>query len=76
MIALDKYVLKAYNIIEVRNMKRTELIKLLESNGWRFIRNGGNHDIYGKGKRIEPIERHKEIPEQLARAIIKRNKLK
>lgn len=32
--------------------------------------------FYSNGKRIEPIERHKEIPEQLAKAIIKRNNLK
>ncbi len=57
-------------------MKRTDLIKLMERNGWHFVRNGGNHDIYSNGNRIEPIERHKEIPEQLAKAIIKRNNLK
>lgn len=57
-------------------MKRTDLIKILTRNGWYFIRNGGNHDIYGNGKRIEAVERHKEIPEQLAKAIIKRNNLK
>lgn len=57
-------------------MKRNRLIKLLERNGWHFVRNGGNHDIYSNGRRIEPIERHNEIPEQLAKAIIKRNNLK
>lgn len=57
-------------------MKRKDLIKMLMRNGWYFIRNGSNHDIYSNGKRIEPIERHKEIPEQLAKAIIKRNNLK
>ena len=57
-------------------MKRADLIKMLKRNGWYFIRNGGNHDIYGNGKRMESIERHKEIPEPLAKAIIKRNGLK
>ena len=57
-------------------MKRADLIKLLKRNGWYFIRNGGNHDIYSNGKRMEAIERHKEIPEPLAKAIIKRNGLK
>lgn len=57
-------------------MKRNDLIKLLVRNGWHFVRNGSNHDIYSNGKQIEPIERHKEIPEQLAKAIIKRNNLK
>lgn len=59
-----------------RKMKRKDLIKMLTHNGWYLIRNGSNHDIYSNGKRIEPIERHKEIPEQLAKAIIKRNNLK
>lgn len=57
-------------------MKRKDLIKLLERNGWKLVRNGANHDIYSNGSKIEPIERHSEIPEQLAKAIIKRNGLK
>lgn len=57
-------------------MKRSDLIKLLEKNGWYFLSNGANHDIYTNGIKIEPIERHREIPEQLAKAIIRRNGLK
>lgn len=57
-------------------MKRKDLIKLLQQNGWQFVRNGANHDIYSNGQKIEAIERHNEIPEQLAKAIIKRNGLK
>ena len=30
-------------------MKRRDLIKLLEKNGWTFKRAGGNHDVYVKG---------------------------
>jgi len=37
---------------------------------------GGNHDIYTNGKDIEPIPRHKEIAESLAKTIIKRRGLK
>lgn len=57
-------------------MKRRDLIKLLEANGWTFRRAGGNHDVYTKGKEREVIERHREIPEQLAQAIIRRRGLK
>lgn len=57
-------------------MKRRDLIKLLEANGWRYKRDGGNHDIYAKGSEREAIARHNEIAEQLAKAIIKRRKLK
>ncbi len=42
-------------------MKRRDLIKLLESNGWWLLRNGSNHDIYTNGQRSEPIPRHGEI---------------
>ena len=56
-------------------MKRRDLIKLLEENGFEFVRNGGNHDIYKRGNEKEVIERHNEIPEMLAKKIIKRRKL-
>ena len=57
-------------------MKRRDLIKLLESNGWWLLRNGSNHDIYTNGQRSEPIPRHGDIKEQLAKAIIRRQGLK
>lgn len=56
-------------------MKRRDLIKLLEENGFVFIRNGGNHDIYKRGEEKEVVERHNEIPEMLVRKIIKRRNL-
>lgn len=76
---LDIYVLKTYNNKckqEVANTKRTDLIKLLEKNGWYKVREGGNHTVYTNGKEIEAVPRHKEIAEFLAKAIIKRHKLK
>ena len=54
-------------------MKRRDLIKKLEQNGWRYLRAGNNHDIYTNGKRNEPIGRHIEIDEELAKKILKRN---
>ena len=30
-------------------MKRADLIKKLENNGWYFLREGGNHTIYTDG---------------------------
>jgi conserved domain protein len=58
------------------NMKTKELIKLLEKNGWAFVRHGGNHDVYGKGKEMEAVPRHSDTNEILAKAIIKRRGLK
>ena len=53
-------------------MKRRDLIKLLEKNGWYLKRNGGNHDLYTDGNRIEPIQRHPEINERLAKSLLKK----
>lgn len=57
-------------------MKQRELIALLERNGWWKVREGGNHIVYTNGTKSEPIPRHKEINEMLAKAIIKRQGLK
>ena len=57
-------------------MKRRDLIKLFESNVWWLLRSGANHDIYTNGEKSEPIPRHSEIKEQLAKAIIRRQGLK
>nr|DAJ68652.1 MAG TPA: hypothetical protein [Caudoviricetes sp.]DAS38416.1 MAG TPA: hypothetical protein [Caudoviricetes sp.] len=57
-------------------MKRKDLVKLLENNGWRILREGANHTIYTNGKKCEPVPRHSELNEMLAKAIIKRNNLK
>lgn len=57
-------------------MKRRDLIKLLEANGWRYKRSGGDHDIYTDGKNIEPVSRQREIKEAVAQAIIRRRGLK
>ncbi len=56
--------------------KRKDLIKLLNNRGWWLQRTSGGHDVYTNGKDIEPIPRHGEINELLAKAIIKRRKLK
>lgn len=53
-------------------MKRADLIKKLESIGFRLERHGGNHDIYIRNKDREPIPRHREIDERLAKAILRK----
>jgi predicted RNA binding protein YcfA (HicA-like mRNA interferase family) len=57
-------------------MKRKELVRLLEKNGWTLDREGGDHSVYAKGKIKESIPRHNEIHEGLARKIMKRRGLK
>lgn len=75
---LDIYALNAYNNIckEAVATKRADLIKLLEENGWYLKRNGSGHDLYTNGAETETIPRHREIKENLAKAIIKRRGLK
>lgn len=53
-------------------MKKRDLIKLLEDNGWYLKRNGSNHDLYTNGSAVEPIPGHSEIKERLAKDIIRR----
>jgi len=54
-------------------MKRKDLIKKIENAGGIFIRHGGKHDWYQnpKTKISQPIPRHKEINEYLAKHILK-----
>jgi predicted RNA binding protein YcfA (HicA-like mRNA interferase family) len=52
-------------------MKREELIRHLEAHGCPLKREGGSHSIYWNpttGHR-EPVPRHAEIPDLLARKI-------
>lgn len=53
-------------------MKQRELIKKLQKAGFKFERNGGNHDVYRRGADVEVIPRHKEINEKLANAIVRK----
>jgi mRNA interferase HicA len=55
-------------------MKRRELIKRIEEGGAVFIRHGGKHDWYQnpETKACQPVPRHAEINEFLAKSIIKK----
>jgi len=55
-------------------VKRLALIQQLTKIGCSFIRHGGKHDWYQnpRTKMCQPVPRHREIKEYLARAIIKR----
>ncbi|MEW6350779.1 MAG: type II toxin-antitoxin system HicA family toxin [Thermodesulfobacteriota bacterium] len=57
-------------------MKRLELIRQLERNGYVLIRHGGRHDWYQNPRTgvAQPIPRHREIKEQLARHILRKLK--
>jgi len=57
-------------------VKRRELIKKLEEMGCVFIRHGSRHDWYQnpRTKVCQPIPRHKEINESLAKHILRKMK--
>ena len=55
-------------------MKRTDLIRSLEQAGCVLIRHGGSHDWYRNAKTgvAQPVPRHQEIKEFVARHILKK----
>ena len=55
-------------------MKRLDLIRKPEEQGCVFIRHGGKHDWYQnpQTKVCQPVPRHREIKEFLARSIIRK----
>ncbi len=55
-------------------MKRRDLIKKLEEMGCLMVRHGRKHDHYTnfKTRQSQPVPRHSEINELLARSIIKK----
>jgi predicted RNA binding protein YcfA (HicA-like mRNA interferase family) len=54
-------------------MKRVDLIRAIEGIGCEFVRHGGKHDWYRNPITgvSQPVPRHREIKDGLARRIIK-----
>ncbi len=54
-------------------MKRVDLIRAMEGLGCDFVRHGGKHDWYRNPATgvSQPVPRHREIKDSLARHIIK-----
>ncbi len=54
-------------------MKRILLLRKLDESGCVLVRHGGNHDWYRNPKTgvSQPVPRHREINEQLAKHILK-----
>ncbi|HKO57628.1 MAG TPA: type II toxin-antitoxin system HicA family toxin [Thermoanaerobaculia bacterium] len=53
-------------------MKRRDLEKKLVECGWRFLRHGARHDVWTDGEREEYVPRHREVNEDLGRAILRK----
>nr|WP_267871503.1 type II toxin-antitoxin system HicA family toxin [Nostoc sp. CHAB 5715] len=53
------------------SVKRKELIKYLEQNGFYLLREGGNHSIYTNDVKTLPVKRHRTIDRITANEICK-----
>jgi predicted RNA binding protein YcfA (HicA-like mRNA interferase family) len=55
-------------------MKRRDLIKAIEAMGCILVRHGARHDWYTNPttRQSQPVPRHAEINEQLAKSILKK----
>ncbi len=51
-------------------MKKRDLEKHLHRLGWWLKRQGGNHEVWTNGEETEPVPRHAEINELLAKKIL------
>ena len=74
VMAIDIYVIFAYTMTSRGvNMKRRDVIGILERHGWRFKRSVGGHDMYSKPGELRPVpvKRHREIPDHEAADIFK-----
>ena len=53
------------------SVKRRDLIRYLEENGFYLLREGGKHAIYANGKKVIPVKRHKQLDRITANEICK-----
>ncbi|MGQ0766947.1 MAG: type II toxin-antitoxin system HicA family toxin [Gemmatimonadota bacterium] len=52
-------------------MKRIDIIRHLEAQGCRLLREGGSHSVYlnPEKRRVSTVPRHREVNDYLARKI-------
>jgi mRNA interferase HicA len=53
------------------SVKRRDLIRHLEANGFRLLREGGSHSIYANDVKVVPVKRHKQFDRITANEICK-----
>ena len=53
------------------SVKRRDLIRYLEKNGFYLLREGGNHSIYSNNTKTIPVKRHKIFDRITANQICK-----
>ena len=58
------------------SVRRRELIRYFEDNGFHLLREGGNHSIYTNGTRVIPVKRHNVLDRITANELCKQAGLK
>lgn len=58
------------------SVKRRELIRYLEKNGFHLLREGANHSIYTNGAKVIPVKRHNQFDRIPANEICKQAGIK
>jgi predicted RNA binding protein YcfA (HicA-like mRNA interferase family) len=53
------------------SVKRQELVKYLEKNGFSLLREGKKHSIYTDGERTIPVKRHRTLDRITANELCK-----
>jgi predicted RNA binding protein YcfA (HicA-like mRNA interferase family) len=53
------------------SVKRRDLIRYLEKNGFYLLREGGKHSIYTNDIKVVPVKRHKQFDRIPANEICK-----
>ena len=53
------------------SVKRRDLVRILELNGFYLLREGGNHSIYTNGLKVIPVKRHRVFDRITANTLCK-----
>lgn len=53
------------------SVKRRDLVKYFEQNGFSLLREGGNHSIYTNGHKVVPVKRHRQFDRLTANELCK-----
>ena len=53
------------------SVKRRDLVRYLETSGFRLLREGANHAIYTNGEKTIPVKRHRQFDRITANELCK-----
>lgn len=53
------------------SVKRKDVVKYFEKNGFHLLREGAKHSIYTNGEKVIPIKRHKTLDRVTANQLCK-----